>query len=128
MKYIELIDNFILGCYDDNSIGIPIKCIPVEDDIWSNALDINANYYENGKFIRKEFRLAEEIEKQRVLDIKAKAGKIITSRYSIIKQMNIYGEGGEAQLEMTTWIKKIRDISNRAEADGTALADINWEI
>ena len=60
MKYIEVIDNFILGCYDDNSIGIPINCIPVEDDIWSNALDINANYYENGKFIRKDSRTLDE--------------------------------------------------------------------
>lgn len=66
-------------------------------------------------------------EESRVSSIKAKAGEIITSRYNIIKQMNIYGEGGEAQLEMTTWIKKIRDISNKAEADGTALADIIWE-
>lgn len=128
MKYIEIVDGFILGCYDDNSIGIPINCIPIEDDIWLNALDINANYYENGKFIRKEFRTASEIEKQRVLDIKAKAGKIITSKYDLIKQMNIYGEGGDKQLEMVAWIKKIRDISNRAELDGTAITDINWEI
>lgn len=128
MKYVEVIDGFIIGCYDDNSIGIPINCIPIEDNIWSDALDINANYYENGMFIRKEFRPAEEIEKQRVLDIKAKASTIITSRYSIIKQLNIYGEGGDKQLEMVTWIKKIRDISNEAEANGIALADINWEI
>ena len=60
--------------------------------------------------------------------IKDTASQIITSRYPIYKQMNILGEGGEAQIEMTTWIKKIRDISNKAELDGTALADINWEI
>lgn len=68
------------------------------------------------------------IEEIRINSIKAFASQIITSRYSIVKQLNIYGEGGEAQIEMVAWIKKIRDISNRAESDGTALADINWEI
>ncbi len=60
MKYIEIVDGFILGCYDDNSNGIPISCIPVEDDIWQEVLNINANYYEDGKFIVKDFRTIEE--------------------------------------------------------------------
>ena len=30
--------------------------------------------------------------------------------------------------DINSWIKKIREISNKAELDGTALADINWEI
>lgn len=60
--------------------------------------------------------------------IKDTASQIITSRYPIYKQMNILCEGGEAQLEMTTWIKKIREISNKAEADGIELDKINWEI
>ena len=68
------------------------------------------------------------LEEQRILDIKAKAGQIITSKYDIIKQMNIYGEGGDKQIEMVAWIKKIRDISNKAEADGIELDKINWEI
>lgn len=67
-------------------------------------------------------------EEHRVLTIKAKAGQIITSKYDIIKQMNIYGEGGDKQVEMVAWIKKIRDISNKAEADGIELDKINWEI
>lgn len=102
--------------------------IELSDAIWQEAIDSNANCYENGKFIIKEFRTKEEIEEQRILDIKAKAGQIITSRYDIIKQMNIYGEGGDKQIEMVAWIKKIRDISNKAEADGIELDKINWEI
>lgn len=67
------------------------------------------------------------LNNNRINSIKAKAGQIITSKYDIIKQMNIFGEGGDKQVEMVAWIKKIRDISNKAEQDGTALADIIWE-
>lgn len=129
MKYAHLDnENKILGWYSaDIHRDIPIGSIVIEDEIWRDALNIGANCYKDGKFIVKDFRTDKELEDSRVSSIKAKAGEIITSRYNIIKQMNIYGEGGEAQLEMTTWIKKIRDISNKAEADGTALADIIWE-
>lgn len=106
---------------------IPEGAVETTDEKYKEALKINANFFDGTNFIVKDFRTDKELEESRVSSIKAKAGEIITSRYDIIKQMNIYGEGGEAQLEMITWIKKIRDISNKAEADGTALADIIWE-
>lgn len=131
MKYYANIENGtnkLLGWYSDEIHSeIPTPNIEVSEEVWQEAININANCYENGEFIFKDFRTDIEIEKERVASIKAKAGEIITSRYDIIKQMNILGEGGEAQLEMVAWIKKIRDISNKAEQDGTALADIIWE-
>lgn len=107
----------------------PDTCFEVTEDIRDDALSINANYYNpiSKKFELKDFRTTEEIEKERISLIKDKAGQIITSKYDIIKQMNILGEGGDKQIEMVAWIKKIRDISNKAEANGTALSDIKWD-
>jgi hypothetical protein len=146
---VKLVDDFLIESnikYDEYSIkdvrvnsvlvGTKVfkltfdidKCIGVDIDVWQEAINNHVNCYENGKFIVKDFRTDVEIEKERIASIKAKAGEIITSKYDIIKQMNIYGEGGDKQIEMVSWIKKIRDISNKAEADGTALEDINWEL
>ncbi len=64
MKYVHLEKNTnkILGWYD-NSIHktIPTPNIEVSNEIWQDALSINANCYENGKFIVKDFRTLEEI-------------------------------------------------------------------
>lgn len=58
MKYVHLenITNKILGWYsDDIHNSIPLNSFPVEDEIWKEALRINANTYENGIFISKDF-------------------------------------------------------------------------
>ena len=60
MKYIEIVDGLIIGCYDENSNGIPVSCIPIEDGSWQEALNINANYYKDGKFIVKDSRTLDE--------------------------------------------------------------------
>lgn len=130
MKYAHLENNTkkLLGWYsDDVHNAIPIDSIVVEDEIWQEAININANCYENGKFIVKDFRTAKEIEKQRVLSIKSKAGEIIINRYSIVWQLNHprIDETYKAEYE---WIDKIREISNKAELEGTAMEDINWDL
>lgn len=64
MKYalLEQKTNKILGWYaDDIHSSIPINCIEVEDETWQEALKINANCYENRKFIFKDFRTEKEI-------------------------------------------------------------------
>lgn len=42
--------------------AIPEGCIEATDEVWSEALNISANCYENGKFIVKEFRTQAEID------------------------------------------------------------------
>lgn len=73
-----------------------------------------------------------ENEKQRVLLIKQEAGRIIESKYSIYKQLNITnlleGYTTEDKTKMIDFINKIRAISNKAELEGTALENINWSI
>ena len=65
MKYanIENGTNKLLGWYDNEIHSeIPTPNIEVTDEVWQEALNINANCYENGEFIVKDFRTPEEIE------------------------------------------------------------------
>lgn len=68
-----------------------------------------------------------EQEKQRILSIKAEAGRIIESRYSIIWQLN-HPRMNIAYASEYAWIDSIRAISNEAEINGSALEYIDWGI
>lgn len=68
-----------------------------------------------------------EKEKQRILSIKAEAGRIIESRYSIIWQLN-HPRIDIAYASEYAWIDNIRDTSNEAEINGIALENINWGV
>ena len=67
MKYahLEKNTNRLLGWYDEeiNQV-IPTPNIEVSDEVWQKAININANCYENEKFIVKDFRTEEEIAQQ----------------------------------------------------------------
>lgn len=67
----------------------------------------------------------EQIEVQRISSIKAKAEQLITAKYSIIWQLN-HPRLDESYKDDYAYIDRIRDISNEAETNGTALEDINW--
>ena len=65
MKYVHLENNKILGWYsDDIHDVIPTPNIEVTDEVWQEAININANCYEDEKFIIKDFRTEDEILKQ----------------------------------------------------------------
>ena len=70
--------------------------------------------------------IAIEKEKQRILSIKAEAGRIIESKYNIYWQLN-HPRVDATYAEQYEWIDKIRVISNDAEANGTQLGDIVWD-
>lgn len=69
-----------------------------------------------------------ELELERVVNIKQKAGELINSKYPDYKQLNIIRVGGAELAAMTAYIDGIRAKSNEAEALGTLLEDIDWEI
>ena len=80
MKYanIENGTNKLLGWYsDDIHSEIPTPNIEVTDEVWQEALNINANYYENGKFIVKDFRTPEEIEQEVQAQFRAERNKLL---------------------------------------------------
>jgi hypothetical protein len=70
---------------------------------------------------------SEDAEKQRIIQIKTKTGEIITSKYSMIWQMN-HPRLDTTYTEEYAWIDNKRDISNKAELEGTALEDIDWGV
>jgi cation diffusion facilitator CzcD-associated flavoprotein CzcO len=67
--HIDIDNNRLLGWYDLQGAkkeGIFEKCIPVEYDVWQEALMMGANCYQNGKFFRVEEILSEEEELERI--------------------------------------------------------------
>ena len=82
MKYSHLEENTnkLLGWYsDDIHSEIPTPNIEVTDEVWQEAININANCYEDRKFIVKDWRTAEEIELANTERIKSglKSAKLI---------------------------------------------------
>lgn len=131
MKYanLEKNTNKILGWYDKTiNKDIPTPNIEVSDEVWQDALNINANYYENGKFIHKDFRTDEELEQIRINEINNKARAIIYSKYPQEKQssaqLGIYGD--EYLSDMKVFIKQVIDISNKAIDDVIPADEVDW--
>lgn len=77
----------------------------------------------------EELLLALEVdyEIERIQAIKAKAGELINSKYPDYKQLNIIRVGGAELDAMTAYIDSIREISNKAEQDGTKVGDVQWQ-
>lgn len=133
MKYahLEKNTNKILGWYsDDIHLDIPTPNIEVTDEVWQEALRINANCYENGEFIVKDFRTVEEIEDIRINQIESKCNQAIESVYPIYKQINItnlltpYTE--EDKDVMKAFIDSKRAICHKAISDGTKAEDVDF--
>lgn len=66
-------------------------------------------------------------ENFRISQIKAKASELILDKYPIIWQLN-HPRADVTYLADYTYIDGIRDISNEAEANGTALEDIDCGV
>ena len=133
MKYanIENGTNKLLGWYDKEiHLEIPTPNIEVTDEVWQEALNINANCYENGEFIRKDFRTDEQREQQRIQEIETKCNQVIEAVYPIYKQINItnlltpYTE--EDREDMKAFIDSKRAICHKAIADGTKAEDVDF--
>ena len=79
MKYAHLDkENKILGWYSDEiHSDIPTPNIEVTDEVWQEALNTNANCYENGEFIVKDFRTDVEIEQEAQAQFRAERGKLL---------------------------------------------------
>lgn len=128
MKYAHLENNTnkILGWYsDDIHSNIPTPNIEVTDKVWQEALNINANCYEDGKFIVKDFRTDTEIEEARAQNINSYTQSFITKKYPIEKQssanLGIYGD--EYKTEMISFISNCITLSNEAIDNGTSFED-----
>ena len=77
----------------------------------------------------EEILLALEVdyEIERIQSIKQKASEMISSKYPDYKQLNIIRVGGAELEAMSAYIDSIREISNKAEQDGTKAKDVQWQ-
>lgn len=130
MKYIinYTKEGKILGFYNENQ---PSNLnVQVDNQTWFNNMGMTKiiiNKDKNITFEKVDWRTPEDVEDIRIYAIKAKAGEIIKNKYSIEWQLN-HPRLDETYLEQYQWIDNIRKISNEAEANGTALEDIDWGI
>lgn len=104
----------------------------VNDEMTVPKADGNRHYelvkqwLAEGNIPESEFT-PEQLDAQRISQIKAKASELIISKYSIIWQLN-HPRTDVAYASDYAYIDRIRDISNEAEANGTALEDIDWGV
>lgn len=118
MKYAHIVETKLQGWYDDSIHSeIPKPNIEVSEQIWQEAISINANCYENKKFIVKDFRTAEEIRKEEINTqiAEAKAYLASTDFYMTVDK---YTELDEARkVELTTKRAFARELINTLEAE-----------
>lgn len=116
MKYAHIIDNKLMGWYSDDIHDIiPTPNIEVTEKQWQEALSINANCYENGKFIIKDFRTAEEI---RIAEINTQIAeaKAYLSSTDFYMTVDKYAELGEARkVELTAKRAEARELIDTLE-------------
>ena len=126
MKYAHIIEGKLQGWHDEEiNPVIPTPNIEVSDEVWQEAININANCYENGKFIVKDFRTDTEIEKTRVQNINFYTQSFITKKYPLEKQssanLGIYGD--DYKNEMISFISNCITLSNEAIENNTSFED-----
>lgn len=118
MKYVHLENNKILGYYSkDIEPVIPEGCLEITDEVWQEALSINANCYEDGKFIVKDFRTDEEIRTAEINTqiAEAKAYLASTDFYMTVDK---YAELDEVRkVELTTKRAESRELINTLESE-----------
>ena len=69
----------------------------------------------------------EQLDAQRIAQIKSKASELILAKYSVIWQLN-HPRTDIAYEADYAYIDNIRRISNESEASGIAVEDIDWGI
>ena len=118
MKYVHLENNRILGYYDKEiNPVIPKGCLEITKKQWQEALSINANCYENEKFIVKDFRTAEEIRTTEINTqiVEAKAYLADTGWY--IERLNDPSSGKAIPEEVLAKRTEARELINTLEAE-----------
>lgn len=131
MKYahLEKDTNKLLGWYsDDIHSDIPTPNIEVTDEVWQEAININANCYEDGKFIVKDFRTPEEIQQalynqwkaerqSKVDNIEVELNGVVyqgdeTSQTRIARAVSVMED-----TDTTMWVAKDNSVNELSKAD-----------
>ena len=124
MKYahLEVKTNKLLGWYDDKiHQKIPTPNIKVDEKVWQEAITINTNCYEDGKFIIKDFSTIEEIAQQE-LQIKINEAKAYLSSTDYKMTVDYFATlSKEQQDDLILKRSEARELINTLEAELGAL-------
>ena len=120
MKYAHLEEKTskLLGWYDDSIHSeIPTPNIEASKKVWQEAININANCYEDGKFIIKDFRSDKEIAEQELIKRKQEALKYLADTAWHVERLNDPSSGKEIPEEVLTKRAEARELINTLEAE-----------
>ena len=112
-------------------VKIQGQCYLVNDEMTVPRANGNRHYelikqwLVAGNIPESEFT-EEQLDAQRISQIKAKASELILAKYSIIWQLN-HPRTDSTYDNDYAWIDSIRAISNIAEANGTNVGDVQWQ-
>ncbi len=118
MKYAHIIETKLQGWYDDSiHSDIPTPNIEVNEKVWQEAINVNANCYENGNFIVKDFRTAQEIITAEI-NTQIAEDKAYLASTDFYMTVDKYAELDEARkVELTTKRAEARELINTLEAE-----------
>ena len=120
MKYAHIDEKTdkILGWYDDNIHSkIPTPNIKVTEEVWQEAININANCYEDGKFIIKDFRTDKEIAEQVLNKRKQEALKYLADTGWYVERLNDPSSGKAIPEDVLAKRVEARELINTLEAE-----------
>ena len=120
MKYAHIDEKTdkILGWYDDNIHSkIPTPNIKVTEEVWQEAININANCYEDGKFIIKDFRTDKEIAEQVLNKRKQEALKYLADTGWYVERLNDPSSGKAIPEDVLAKRVEVRELINTLEAE-----------
>ena len=118
MKYAHIVETKLQGWYDDNIHSkIPIPSIEVSEDVWQESININANCYEDGEFLVKDFRTNNEIIEQELKQKIQEAKNYLTSTDFYMTVDKYATLTAERQVELTTKRAEARELINTLEAE-----------
>ena len=116
--YLEKDINKLLGWYDVKIHSeIPTPNIEVTDEVWQEALNTNANYYEDGKFIVKDFRTDKEIAEQELNKRKQEALKYLADTGWYVERLNDPTSGKAIPEDVLAKRVEARELINTLEAE-----------
>lgn len=118
MKYAHIIDTKLQGWYDEEiNAVIPTPNIEVTDEVWQEAINTNANCYEDGKFIVKDFRTVEEIRTAEINTQIAEAKQYLADTGWYIERLNDPSSGKAIPEEVLVKRAESRELINTLEVE-----------
>jgi len=129
--HLEKDTNKILGWYDKEiHKTIPTPNVEVENDVWKEALNINANTYDEAvqTFVIKDFRTLKELKASKLSSINTSCEAVIVSGFtsSALGSEHIYQSDRDDQINLMGLVTTGKDDLLKCGVDDGD-GNITWE-